>query len=81
MDNMQYIAFIINRYFNSKNLWKSDKCTILKYSKLLNIPLTKPSFKGKKDQFNLSKVTKNNPLVKALNKWEKNIIFISTFFK
>ena len=42
---------------------------ILKYSKLLKAPLTSPSLNGRKDQFILSKGTKNNPLVKEKNIW------------
>ena len=56
--------FTIKRYFNSTTLLIKDKITILKYSKLLKAPVTSPSLNGRKDQFILSKGTKNSPLVK-----------------
>jgi hypothetical protein len=61
------IEFTRKRYFNSTTLLIKDKIIILKYSKLLKAPVTSPSLKGRKDQFILSKGTKNNPLAKEKN--------------
>ena len=61
------IKFTRNRYFNSTNLLIKDKIIILKYSKLLKVPVTSPSLNGRKDQFILSKGTKNSPPVKEKN--------------
>ena len=45
------------------------------------IPQVNPSFNGRKDQFNLNKVIKNNPLVKALNICKQNIVLVPKFLK
>ena len=57
------IEFTRKRFFNSVTLLIKDKIIILKYSKLLKAPVTSPSLNGRKDQFILSKGTKNSPPV------------------